>query len=301
MFDPHPVRSTALAGRSRQRAPAAGPGGAAADHLRGRRAARPTHHARWVDAAAPALTIVGGCIIARSGYSRQDRCGPAGSGNPARRGDVLPGRIPVRRRPGTGSRDNDRMTRTQFYTATSIDGYIADQRHSLDWLFEAAGSGGGTGPEGFAGFFAAVGAFCMGASTFDWMGAHPEIVRWEETYGQVPCWVFTHRTPPAVSDLPVRFACGEVAPVHDVMVAAAGGKNIWLVGGGDMAGQLADAGLLDELIMDVAPVTLGGGAPLLPRRIDASRLRLAGVARHGGFARLTYALAPGPAGTSRPG
>ena len=52
------------------------------------------------------------------------------------------------------------------------------------------------------------------------------------------------------------------------MVGAAGDRNVWIVGGGDLAGQFADAGLLDEVIVSIAPVTLGGGAPLLPRRIE---------------------------------
>lgn len=187
------------------------------------------------------------------------------------------------------------MRKTRYYTATSIDGYIADPHHSLDWLFEAAGAAGGEGPVGFADFFAGVGAFCMGAFTYEWMVAHREVVRWEQTYGQVPCWVFTHRTLPAPPGVPVRFVSGPVAPVHQVMATEAGGRNIWLVGGGDLAGQFADQGLLDELILDVAPVTLGGGAPLLPRRISASRLSLTSVERHGGFARLTYSLAPAAA------
>ena len=54
------------------------------------------------------------------------------------------------------------------------------------------------------------------------------------------------------------------------MTRAAGDRNIWIVGGGDLAGQFADAGLLDEVIVSIAPVTLGAGAPLLPRRLDCN-------------------------------
>jgi dihydrofolate reductase len=78
----------------------------------------------------------------------------------------------------------------------------------------------------------------------------------------------------------IDFVSGEVAPVHEEMVAAAGDRNIWVVGGGDLAGQFADARLLDEVIVMIAPVTLGAGAPLLPRRQE---LRLEDVARNGDF------------------
>jgi dihydrofolate reductase len=64
------------------------------------------------------------------------------------------------------------------------------------------------------------------------------------------------------------------------MVAAASDRNVWIVGGGDLAGQFADAGLLDEVLVSFAPVTLGEGAPLLPRRIE---LRLEEVGRNGDF------------------
>ena len=64
------------------------------------------------------------------------------------------------------------------------------------------------------------------------------------------------------------------------MVAAAGGLDVWVVGGGDLAGQFADAGLLDEVWVQFAPVTLGAGAPLLPRALD---LELLDVARNEAF------------------
>jgi dihydrofolate reductase len=71
------------------------------------------------------------------------------------------------------------------------------------------------------------------------------------------------------------------------MIKAANGRNVWIVGGGELAGAFADAGLLDELILGVAPVTLGGGAPLLPRRLTSSRLTLADVRQRGQFVYLT--------------
>jgi dihydrofolate reductase len=71
------------------------------------------------------------------------------------------------------------------------------------------------------------------------------------------------------------------------MVDEAGDRNVWIVGGGDLAGQFADAGLLDEVLVTIAPATLGAGAPLLPRRIE---LRLEEVGRNGDFACATYSV-----------
>ena len=102
-----------------------------------------------------------------------------------------------------------------------------------------------------------------------------------------PSWVFTHRQLRVVPEARIEFTSGDVAQVHEEMVRAADGRNVWIVGGGDLAGQFADAGLLDEVLVTIAPVTLGAGAPLLPRRIE---LRLEELGRNGDFAAARYAV-----------
>ena len=182
------------------------------------------------------------------------------------------------------------MTRTQFYTATSIDGFIADQDGSLDWLFEV--DEGTDNPFGV--FFAGVGAFAMGATTYEWVLENGNLLEepqnWHDMYGDMPCWVFTHRRLPLVPDATIFFVSGDVQRVHEAMQVAAQGKNVWLVGGGDLVGEFADQGLLDEIILGIAPVTLGAGAPLLPRRLTSQQLALTGVSQLGQFAYLTYAV-----------
>jgi dihydrofolate reductase len=104
-----------------------------------------------------------------------------------------------------------------------------------------------------------------------------------------PAWVFTTRTLPAVPGADIRFVRGDVRPVHRVMADAAGAKNIWIVGGGDLVGQFHDHGLLDELFVQIGSVTLGAGKPLLPRAIITPPLRLVSVRAVGtGFAELHY-------------
>ena len=186
------------------------------------------------------------------------------------------------------------MTRTQYYTATSLDGFIADEDNSLDWLFEA--DTGGEGNASFRGFFADVGAMAMGATTYQWVLEHDNLLqhpdKWREFSGDEPAWVFTHRDLPAIPGADVRFVAGDVRPVHEQMVTAANGRNVWLLGGGELVGQFADHGLLDEIHLGLAPVTLGGGAPLLPRRLTG--LRLDGVRPVGAMVELRYSL-PRPA------
>ena len=157
------------------------------------------------------------------------------------------------------------MTRTTYYTATTLDGFIADDQDSLAWLFVQDQDE--DGPLNYGDFIKDIGALVMGSTTYEWILAHNARTGDPWVY-DVPAWVMTSRELPAVDGADVRFARGDVVALHAEMTAAAGGKDLWVVGGGDLAGQFADAGLLDEVVAYIAPVTLGSGRPILPRRLE---------------------------------
>jgi dihydrofolate reductase len=183
------------------------------------------------------------------------------------------------------------MALTQYYTATTLDGFIADPNDSLEWLFSREQDH--DGPLNYAAFIAEVGALAMGSTTYEWIIDHEfsgkPAEEWTWPY-EIPSWVFTHRKLGVFPDADVRFTSDDVVSVHEEMLAAAGGKNLWIVGGGDLVGQFADERLLDEVIVYVAPVTLGAGKPLLPRSIE---LRLDETARNGDFVCSRYAVVKG--------
>lgn len=174
------------------------------------------------------------------------------------------------------------MTRTVYYTATTLDGFLADQQDSLDWLFVQDIDR--EGPMNYDQFIADVGAVVMGRTTYEWVRNRLESSGETWSYA-MPTWVFTHADLPGVDGADIRFVHGDVTPVHAVIVEAAGGKDVWVVGGGDLAAQFAEAGLLDQLMVSIAPVTLGAGRPLLPRRFD---LELRELARNRAFVCATY-------------
>jgi dihydrofolate reductase len=183
--------------------------------------------------------------------------------------------------------------RTQYFTAASLDGFIATEDDSLDWLFPLGDLNSSSYPE----FIARVGALAMGSATYEWIVRHAETVAsqtgsaWPYTQ---PTWVFTKRQLPAVAGADIRFVQGDVGAVHDEMRAVAGALNIWVVGGGDLAGQFHDAGLLDEIIVQVGSVTLGRGKPLFPRRVLSPTLRLVDVRSLGtGMVELRYDVSRG--------
>lgn len=173
------------------------------------------------------------------------------------------------------------MTRTVYYTATTLDGYIADEHDSLEWLFVQDQDE--AGPLNYDAFFAGIGTQVMGSTTYQWMLDH--LAKTGESWPyQEPAWVFTHRDFEPLADN-ITFVSGKPDEHYPAIAEAAGDKDIWMVGGGDLAAQWAEAGLLQEVIVYIAPVTLGAGRPLFPRPFD---LRLVELAQNKAFACARY-------------
>lgn len=175
------------------------------------------------------------------------------------------------------------MTKIQYYVASTLDGFIADEHDDLSWLLQF---GMADFDEHYERFFAEVGALVLGATTYEWVlregGGWP--------YGALPTWVLTHRDLRVPDGADIRFASGEAAPVADAALAAAGGKNVWVVGGGPVAAQFLEAGRLDELLVTYMPVALGRGRPLLPVGTVTPPLSLVGVSRLGDAVEHVYRI-----------
>lgn len=180
--------------------------------------------------------------------------------------------------------------KTRYYTATTVNGFIADANHSVAWLMQFPDLE--SQKDDYPTFIAGVGALVMGSHTYEWLLRHEQMVEHPEKWPYaVPAWVVTSRRLPAIPGVDVRFAGGDVREIHAAAAEAAGGKDVWVVGGGDLAGQFLDHGLLDEIILTVAPVLLATGQPLLPRDVVTPPLTLTKVVQHGDiYVSLTYAV-----------
>ncbi len=182
------------------------------------------------------------------------------------------------------------MGRIIYDTATTFNGWIADRHQSLNWLF--AVDQDGVDSEGLRPKDAK--ALVMGSTTYEWIVDHEDMLvqpeKWKQFHGDKPVFVFTSRQLAAPAGADVRFVSGAIADMLPMLRDAVGDGDIWVVGGGDLAGQFLDAEALDEIRLAVAPVALDGGAPLLPRNAGADRLRLVSASAHGQFARLVYSV-----------
>jgi dihydrofolate reductase len=151
---------------------------------------------------------------------------------------------------------------TIYYTASSMDGYIVDDSDSLDWLLSRDIDA--NGPFGYEAFAKTVGALVMGSSTYEWIITN-QPGAW--MYDQ-PSWVLTHRPDIIVEGHDVQTFAGAVGDLHAELVEAAAGKDVWVVGGGDVAAQFVTAGLVDEMVVSYAPCSLGAGSRVLPMRSE---------------------------------
>ena len=183
------------------------------------------------------------------------------------------------------------MSRFQYIVAASQDGFIATAKDDLAWLLQFDGFDGGE--ESYNAFMEGVGCIVMGGETYAWLMEH-EPGKWP--YPSTPCYVFTRHehTAPAGSD--ITFVRGPVQEFIQDFTDDARGKNVWVVGGGNLAAQFAAAGYLDELILSVIPVVLGDGKRLLPLEGPTAPLGLTASRTLGrGIVELRYNFAAGGA------
>jgi dihydrofolate reductase len=194
------------------------------------------------------------------------------------------------------------VTTTVYYCASSLDGYIAEVDDSLDWLLnyqgtfahEAAEPGPMSEGGGYERFYEGVRALVAGSATYEWILDHLDVAGGGEwPYRGKPCWVLSSRELrlPEGEGADVRVVDASVGELYGEMAAAAGDGVLWVLGGGGVASQFADEGLLDEVQVTVVPIVLGGGKPLFEHRLTNGAMQLTGTRTFkNGMVELRYAV-----------
>lgn len=150
------------------------------------------------------------------------------------------------------------MANIVYYVAATLDGYIADSDHKLDWLMNFP-LGDDAMP--YDDFYRTVGAVIMGAETYSWILENsPEA--WP--YADVPAFIVTHRSLSIPEGKNITLVQDMASVIAAQARTAAKGKDVWLVGGGKTAAMFAEAGELQRLFITQIPVVIGAGIPLLP-------------------------------------
>ena len=151
-------------------------------------------------------------------------------------------------------------SRVTIHMAASLDGFIARKDGSVDWMETGDRFEGGEtlDPEYIAAFLASIDCYVMGSHTYETaLGFEAKGFGW--AYGDKPVFVLTHRDLPKTRDS-VEFVSGDLAELVNGRLRPIY-KNIWVAGGGALAGECLRQGLADEVDYSILPVLIGEGIP----------------------------------------
>jgi len=167
-----------------------------------------------------------------------------------------------------------------LYIATSLDGFIATEGQDLAWLFATEGEG----DNGFSAFYKTVDTVLLGRTTYDWI--------LQQEKGRFPyqgkeCFVFS-RGRRGKNEF-VTFVEGDIPSLVN-QLKGQDGKDIWLVGGGELVSAFVNEGQIDQVRVTIAPTLLGRGIPLFPNLVGTTRLTLTEVQRFNQFVELSYGV-----------
>jgi dihydrofolate reductase len=184
-----------------------------------------------------------------------------------------------------------RMSLVRYYAASTLDGYVAESDDTLDWLLRYEGSFEGADSDekqaGYEAFYEGIGALVSGSTTYEFVLEQGG----EWPYSGKPCWILSSRElpKPEGEGVDIRIVSGQIPDLIEEMLDSAGERDLWIVGGGNVASQFADHDLLDTVEVTVVPVVLGEGKPLFERRLPGRPLQLiAARTFSSGMVGLTY-------------
>lgn len=167
-----------------------------------------------------------------------------------------------------------------FYGCVTMDGYLADRAHHLDWLYQT----GTTEETDYETFYQKMDITIMGKRTFNEIAKAGNV---KEIYPATQNYVFTHSGSLSQN--------GFTAIQADVVTFVNGidkRKNIWIIGGNTILAPLLNDNMVDHMIIQVAPVLLGAGIPLFTQKEALRRFRLKEVNQYGQFAEMVYEKEP---------
>ncbi|MGX6444340.1 dihydrofolate reductase family protein [Neobacillus sp. K501] len=165
-----------------------------------------------------------------------------------------------------------------LFIATSLDGYIATKDDSLEWLFKVEGEG----DNGYSEFYETVDTILMGRKTYDWIKNN---LTGEFPYQNKQCYIFSRSKNEGTKD--IKFINENIVDFADKLKNEEG-KNIWIVGGGDLLHHFIENKLVDEFIITVAPTIIGNGIPLFKEGNYQLELKLQSTRTFNQFVELHY-------------
>jgi len=148
------------------------------------------------------------------------------------------------------------MSKIILYIATSLDGFIANEKGKVDWLEKYTGK---DVENDYNKFVKGISSIIMGSKTYK------QILGFDLWYyGKTPCYILSHKKMKTFENSNVEFYSGNIKKLLS-KVKRKSKKNIWLLGGANVAQKFLKEGLVDEIQLAIIPETLGKGIPLFKK------------------------------------
>lgn len=161
-----------------------------------------------------------------------------------------------------------------FYGCITLDGFLADKNHQIDWLHEI----GSVEETSYDEFYSKIDILIMGRKTYDEIKEMPDL---EKFYGKTQNYVFTRKSKENTALF--EFISADIV---DFVLDIPKEKNIWIVGGSSLMAPLLDKQLIDKMYLQLAPILLGEGVPLFTQKEGKQLFDLIEVKKYGQFAEL---------------
>jgi dihydrofolate reductase len=174
------------------------------------------------------------------------------------------------------------MPKIKLYIATTLDGFIAREDGSLDWLMSL--SNPKEIDHGYEAFFETIDIVVMGRKTYE------EVLGFGVEWPYGSCKTYVLSSDPEYSDkTPQTQVLTELNAKQIAMFREKSQKNIWVIGGGEVITRFLNLGAIDEMILSVIPIILGKGIPLFPAEPKETSFSLVGAeAFETGVVNLSY-------------
>jgi dihydrofolate reductase len=159
------------------------------------------------------------------------------------------------------------MSQFKLFIAQSLDGFIARENHSLDWLYAIPN------PQqldhGYNQLLQEIDAIVMGRSTYE------EILKFgiEWPYEAYKTYVVTKQYDFSLST-PNTYVLPNLLEETLKDLKKQSQKKVWIVGGGTIISELLNLEAIDEMIISIVPIILGRGILIFPHHPRESKLKL---------------------------
>ncbi|MFC6323133.1 dihydrofolate reductase family protein [Companilactobacillus baiquanensis] len=172
------------------------------------------------------------------------------------------------------------MRKVKFYGAISLDGYLADQNNSLNWLFKYEDKN--IMEKSYQPFIKDIDTTIMGRQTYDDLMSMTN----EFPYSDMTNYVLTHRSIDSNEVISIN------TPIERLIskLKIQSGKDIWIIGGGKIVSTLIENHLIDSLQIQITPDILGNGVKLFTKMNSHSEFKLINSQRYDQFIDLYYEL-----------